>query len=80
MPRTIALYPREQRHRDAKRNNARAFLGNINASIGQDFHTLAASQVDAVLAEARRVRYQRPKHANGSLARYFYDRMQRQAR
>lgn len=70
----------KSRHVDCHRVSARAFLSNINAAVGQDFNTLSASQVDMVLREADRVRYQKPKNANGSRARYFYERMQRHAR
>ena len=72
-------YPREMRQRVSNRDNALAVLVSINASVGQDFHTLTTSQVDAVIAEATRVRYQKPANANGSRARYFYQRLQREA-
>lgn len=72
-------YPHEARHREGKRVNARAVLQSANAAIGQDFHTLTTSQIDVILAEADRVRYQRPKNANGSRARYFYQKLQREA-
>lgn len=68
------------RHVDAYRTDARAILANINAAIGQDFDTLQASQVDALLAEADIRRYQKPKNANGSRGRYFYQLIQRRAR
>jgi len=45
---------------------------------GQDFHTLTGQQVDALLAEAERLRYRKPKHAFGSRARYFHARLQRE--
>ena len=60
--------------------SARAFLETIDSAVGQDFYTLSSSQVDAVLAEADRVRYRQPRNANGSRARYFFERMQREAR
>lgn len=67
------------RHREAYRRNALATLEMINAKPGQDFHTLSTSQVDTLLAEAVRVRYQKPRNANGSRARYFYQKLQRDA-
>lgn len=67
------------RHVAANRLNARETLKAINAAVGQDFHTLRSTQVEALLAEAGRVRYVAPKGANGSRARYFYQRLQRQA-
>lgn len=67
-------------HVAGARLNARLTLANLNIAIGQDFHTLTGGQVDALLAEADRVRYQKPRDANGSRARYFHDRLQRHAR
>lgn len=67
------------RHIPSIRLNAQYTLKNLNIAIGQDFHTLSSAQVDALLTEADRVRYQRPRNANGSRARYFHDRLQRQA-
>jgi hypothetical protein len=67
------------RHRAAYGVAARATLDMLNIAIGQDFHTLRSEQVDRLLAEADRVRYQKPAGANGSRARYFHDRLQRQA-
>ena len=59
--------------------NARATLANLNIDVGQDFHTLSAATVDALLIEANRVKYRKPQNANGSRARYFHERLQRQA-
>ena len=39
-----------------------------------NFFTLTWAQVDALLAEADRVRYRKPRNANGSRARYFHAR------
>ena len=49
---------RQARYRAGKRVNARAVLANANIAIGQDFFTLAPSQVCELLEEADRVRYQ----------------------
>lgn len=68
------------KHLDSVRRNARATLKAIGVAVGQDFHTLTSEQVDKLLTEADRVRYQKPASANGSRARYFHDRLQRQAR
>lgn len=68
------------RHRAAVSNMARITLKLMNIAVGQDFHTLSSDQVDKLLIEADRVRYQKPKNANGSRARYFHDRLQREAR
>lgn len=70
----------KQRHVKGARDNARAVLRAAKIAIGQDFHTLGSWQVDHILVEADRVRYQKPKYANGSRARYFHDRLQREAR
>ena len=67
------------RHIEAERVNAWAILQSIKASVGQEFHTLSSSQVDALLVAADAARYQRPKNANGSRARYFYSLLQRRA-
>lgn len=69
----------KQRHTESVRLHAQAALNNIGIAVGQDFHTLNSAQVDALLAEADRVRYQKPANANGSRARYFHDRLQRHA-
>lgn len=68
------------RHKAAEAANARAVLKAAGASLGQDFYTLRADQVDQVLQEADRVRYRKPANANGSRGRYFYARLQRLAR
>ena len=68
------------RHRASAGLMARMTLENMNIAVGQDFHTLRSEQVDALLAEADRMRYQKPANANGSRARYFHDKLQREAR
>lgn len=70
----------KSKHVASARLNARQVLQLANISLGQDFYTLSSSQVDILLAEAKRVRYQRPKNANGSTGRYFHDRLQRLAK
>lgn len=69
----------KQRHTASARLTARATLAHLNIEVGQDFHTLKSSQVDALLAEADRAKYQKPAQANGSRARYFHDLLQRRA-
>lgn len=66
-------------HVQAYRTDALATLHAVNAEVGQDFHTLRSSQVEALLAHADSVRYRVPKGANGSRARYFYQLLQRRA-
>jgi len=70
----------KERHKEAERVNAQAVLSGLGIAIGQDFHTLNRSQVDGLLIEANRVRYQKPRQANGSRARYFHDKLQRRAK
>jgi hypothetical protein len=70
----------KERHAAGYALNARETLKALNINVDQDFHQLSSSQVDALLAEADRVRYQKPKNANGSRARYFHARLLRQAR
>lgn len=69
----------KERHKEGARANARAVLAAANCRVGQDFHTLSSSQVDVILCEADRVRYQKPKNANGSRGRYFYAKLTREA-
>lgn len=68
------------RHAEAHRTDARAILASINASPGQDFHTLTPFQVSTLVELADVRRYQKPRNANGSRARYFYQLVQRRAR
>lgn len=68
------------RHVEGARTNAREMLASAKIDVGQDFHTLASWQVDSLLQEADRVKYRKPRTANGSRARYFHDLLQRRAR
>ncbi len=70
----------KQQHIASERLNARETLRACGIAVGEDFHRLSSNKVDALLVEANRVRYQKPKSANGSRGRYFHDRLQRQAR
>ncbi len=70
----------KERHKQSYQFHARETLKMLNIALGQDFHTLASSQVESLLDEAKRVRYQQPKNANGSRARYFHDKLQREAK
>ena len=45
-----------------------------------DFHSLPSEQVAQVLIEADSVKYRKPKTANGSRSRYFYEYLTRTAR
>ncbi len=67
-------------HVEAYRVGARAALQNLGLwPVQPDFHTLSVAQVDALLIEADRVKYRKPRNANGSRARYFYAQLCRRA-
>ncbi len=68
------------RHAEAYRTHARAILDALKIHVGQNFFTLSNSQVCGLIEAADFARYQKPANANGSRARYFHDRLQRQAR
>lgn len=46
----------------------------------RDFHALPSGEVEALIAEADRVRYRRPRNAPGSRARMFHAYLARAAR
>lgn len=62
------------------RTEAFDILHRVHAKVNQDFHTLSHDQVDVLLSEADRVKYRKPKNANGSRGRYFYQFISRRAR
>jgi hypothetical protein len=68
------------RHITAERTHAREMLHGCGIAIGADFHTLRSDHVDVLLRLADSVRYQKPRRANGSRARYFHDMLQRRAK
>ncbi len=68
------------KHVSAERINAQATLSMLHITLGTDFHALPSAAIDRLLDEADRVRYQKPRNANGSRARYFHDMLQRRAR
>ena len=55
-------------------------LARLGVPLGGDFHALPGDKVFALLEEAKVQKYRLPKGANGSLGRYFHDRLQRKAR
>lgn len=57
--------------------DAREILQRCGINSDEDFHALPVSQVDALVEEARRFGYRKPRHANGSRARYFYEYLRR---
>lgn len=46
--------------------------------IKRDFHALTSMEVGRIIAEADRVKYRKPRNANGSRARYFHARLQQE--
>ena len=70
----------KQRHKESERFNARETLRMCRVHLGADFHTLSTTQVDSLLAEADRVKYRKPRNANGSRGRYFHNLLQRRAK
>ncbi len=56
------------------------FLDSLGVAEWVDFYTLSASQVCTVLEYADAAKYRKPRNANGSRGRYFYERMRRAAR
>ena len=69
----------KQQHKQGYRLNAIMILRALKIAVGQDFYTLRESQVDALHEAADEAKYQKPKNANGSRARYFHDKLQRHA-
>lgn len=51
---------------------------DLSSIIAVDFHTLNTAQVEVLLAEANYCHYRRPSNANGSRARYFHAKLQRE--
>jgi hypothetical protein len=51
----------------------------ISDLIARDFHALTTAEVERLIAEANRVHYRAPKVRNGSRARYFHAKLQREA-
>jgi hypothetical protein len=70
----------KQRHKEGAGFNAREVPRGARVAIGQDFHTLSTKQVETLLVEADRVKYHKPRNANGSRGRYFHDLLQRRAK
>ena len=56
---------------------ARNILAAVGCEIPADFHTLDSNQVHRVLMEAEQYGYRKPRNANGSKARCFFQFVQR---
>lgn len=70
----------KSKHVAAERLNARETLKACSINPEQDFFTLSSAQVELLLVEADRVKYRKPKGANGSRGRYFHAMLQRRAK
>lgn len=57
-----------------------AILTGIGAGRSTDFFELRSGQVDELLKAADHYKYRKPKNANGSRGRYFYEFVQRKCR
>lgn len=52
---------------------ARELLRSHGVPLGEDFHRLPSSTVDKIVDAANEYRYRKPRNANGSRARCFYE-------
>ena len=59
------------------RYEALNILSRCQVKPGANFYTLTTSQVSDLCDEADRVKYRKPKNANGSRGRYFHAFVQR---
>jgi len=55
------------------KQNARAALTNHGVPLNRDYHTLPSATVEDIVEAAKAHRYRKPKNANGSTARCFYE-------
>ena len=61
------------------RSDAYDIAHRVGVPTHADFHTFGASTVERILIEADARRYRKPKNANGSRARMFWQYVQRRA-
>ena len=59
--------------------DATGLAAEFHIDLDKNFYTLRADEVEAVLAAADRVKYRKPRNANGSRGRYFFAALQRAA-
>jgi len=52
---------------------ARGILRNHGVILGRNYHQLSYNQVDKIVEAAKEYGYRKPKNANGSRARCFYE-------
>lgn len=58
-------------------DTAKTAFNAAGISLDADFHTLASSQVDVIVDLAKRAGYRKPKNANGSTGRYYFEALVR---
>lgn len=63
----------------SKRDHAWAVLSACSIPVGANFYSLSQGTVESLLAWARHDKYRCPKNANGSTARYYHEKLQREA-
>lgn len=61
------------------RSEARDILARCQIPAGTDFHVLRSETVELLLEEADSRGYRKPRNANGSRGRYFYEYVRRTA-
>lgn len=59
---------------------ARGVLNTEGISLKENFHTLRPSQVEAIVQLAKESGYRKPRNANGSTGRYYFQALARKAR
>jgi hypothetical protein len=59
---------------------ASSLATQFHIDLSKDFFTLSPTEVERVLDAADYVKYRKPKNANGSRARYFFEAMKRAVR
>lgn len=66
--------------RRLSRADACEILAALDIPRGEDFHVLRSSKVDELLTVADKVKYRKPRNANGSRGRYFHAYLNRLCR
>lgn len=60
-------------------NGARELARLYRIPLDRAFHALDSETVESIIAAADSVKYRKPRAANGSRARYFFERLRRAA-
>ena len=60
--------------------SAQTAFNTAGISLKADFHTLRPDQVEIILDLAKRAGYRKPKNANGSTGRYYFQALVRRNR